>query len=518
VISISLRERDAYNVTTFLFFFKFHFIGNSARIEKMIEVPEEVAQIGSQLTNKGFQAYLVGGCVRDSLLKINPTDWDIATDASPEEIQTVFPDSVYENDFGTVLVKTGSADPKLHTVEVTTFREEGHYTDKRRPDRVIFTKNIEADLARRDFTVNAIGYDLGNKKIVDPFDGQKDIKNKILRAVGEPEKRFAEDALRLMRAVRIHAQLGFSIEIKTRAAIQKNARHLSRIAKERIRDEFARLMMTDHAPMAMVEMEELNLLEQVIPELREGIRVGQNKHHVFTVFEHNIRSLEYAVKKDFSLEVRLAALMHDIAKPRTKRGEGENSTFYGHQVVGARMAKKILERLCFSKKTIDQVTLLIREHMFVYDPEAVTLKGVRRLLQRVGRENMDDLFRLREADRIGSGVPKAQPYRLRHLKAMVEKVQNDPIGPKMLKIDGTKIMEILNIKPGPKVGMMLSVLLEETLDDPGMNTEKKLEKRLKELNELPESELKAMMLKAKKSAAAAQERIDKEIKDKYFVK
>jgi tRNA nucleotidyltransferase (CCA-adding enzyme) len=484
----------------------------------MFKIPKEVSQVGDQLLKKNFQAHLVGGCVRDSLLKIIPADWDIATDAEPQEIQALFPNSVYENNFGTVLVKTESEEPKLHVVEVTTFRKEGRYTDKRRPDNIVFTKKIEDDLARRDFTVNAIALNLDESRIVDPFQGQADLKNKTLRAVGEPEKRFEEDALRLMRAVRLHAQLGFKIEEKTREAIRKNSKHLKEIAPERIRDELTRLIMTSHAARAIEEMEELGLLEYVLPEVREGIGVGQNKHHVFTVFEHNLKSLDYAVKKNFSLEVRLSALMHDTGKPKTKRGEGENSTFYGHQVVGARMTKKALERLRFSQKVVEKVVLLVREHMFVYDPEAVTLKGVRRLLRRTGRENMDALFQLREADRIGSGVPKAQPYRLRHLKAMVEKVQDDPISPKMLKIDGNNIMEILKIDPGPKVGWILSILLEDVIDDPKLNDQKILKKRLEELNNLSDKELKAMSERAKESADEAQERIDKEIKDKYFVK
>lgn len=343
------------------------------------------------------------------------------------------------------------------------------------------------------------------------------MKKKIIRTVGNPSERFNEDALRLMRAVRFSAQLGFAIEEKTAAAIKKEAGLLEFIAKERVRDELSKLLMTERAHDGIRKMQELGLLKYVLPELVEGVGVGQNKHHVYEVFEHNVRSLEYAVKSDYSLELRLAALLHDVGKPRTKRGEGLNSTFYAHQVVGERMAIQALGRLRFGKEMIEKVALLVREHMFVYDPEVVTDAGVRRLIRRAGEENMEDLFKLREADRIGSGVPKAQPYRLRHLKAMVEKVQRDPIHPKMLKIRGDAVMEILKIEPGPKVGKILAVLLEEVLDNPGLNEGDTLKKRVQELGKLSEKELDALAAKAKESAREAQERIDGEIKKKYFV-
>ena len=317
--------------------------------------------------------------------------------------------------------------------------------------------------------------------------------------------------------MRFSAQLGFSIEKKTRAAIQKKASLLEFISKERIRDEVSKLLMTDHAHEGINNLEELGLLKYIFPELNEGVGVGQNKHHIFSVFEHNVKSLEYAVKERFPLDIRLASLLHDVGKPRSKRGEGYNSTFYGHQVVGERIALKMLDNLRFSKDIIEKVALLIREHMFVYDPDTVTLSGVRRLIARVGKENVDDLIKLREADRIGSGVPKAQPYRLRYLQAMVEKVQKDPVHPKMLVVKGDEVMKILNIPPGPKIGKILSVLLEEVLDNPKLNTKTALTKRVKELNEFSEKELENMSREAKKSAEHAQKRIDEEIKKKYSV-
>jgi len=499
-------------------------------------VPKEVMAVSETLAKKKFQAFLVGGCVRDLLMERAPKDWDIATNAKPEETQRLFPDSVYENDFGTVGVKTESEDPILKVIEVTTFRIEGRYTDKRHPDEVKFAETIEEDLSRRDFTVNAMALALSDKlkttskkekpmspvalpmSLTDPFNGQKDLEDRWIRAVGKAEERFEEDALRLLRAVRFAAQLGFKIEEKTKKAIKAKAGLLEYVSKERIRDEFSKLCMTNGAVKGVIELVDLGLMKFIIPELLEGVGMGQNKHHIYSVFEHNLKSFEYAVDEEFDLDLRLASLLHDVGKSRTKRGNGVNSTFYGHQVVGERMVLKLLDRLRFSKATVERVALLVREHMFVYDPDVVTEAGVRRLIRRVGKENVDDLIRLREADRIGSGVPKAQPYRLRYLKAMIEKVQKDPVHPKMLKIKGDAIMEILKIESGPRVGKILAILLEEVLDNPKLNVDEALTDRIHELGKLTDGALEVLAAKAKKKAVEAQNRIDDEIKKKYFVK
>lgn len=482
----------------------------------MLEIPSEVKVVAKKLAENKHESYLVGGCLRDLLMDRTPHDWDLATSATPAELQKIFPDSVYENQFGTVGVKTNSENPDLKIIEITTFRKEGRYTDKRHPDEVSFAKNIEDDLARRDFTVNAMAWS-PKRGIVDPFGGEKDLKKKIIRAVGEPAERFNEDALRLMRAVRFSAQLDFDIEKETLAAIKKSAGLIEFIAKERIRDELSKLLIADKAAEGIVVMQETGLLKFVLPEVEEGVGVGQNKHHIYSVFEHNWRSLEYAAKKKFPLDLRIASLLHDVGKPRTKKGNGPDSTFYGHQVVGEKMALKILDRLKYPKALIEKVALLIREHMFVYDPESVTLRGVRRLISRVGQDNMEDLIKIREADRIGSGVPKAQPYRLRYLQAMIEKVKKDPIGPKMIAANGTDIMKALKIEPGPKVGYIISILLEEILDEPKLNKKEKLLERAEKLGKLSEKELRTLAEKSKKSAHEAQERIDEEIKKKYFV-
>ena len=493
------------------------------------KIPQDVISCAKKLSQAGFSAYLVGGCVRDILLGVEPKDWDLTTNARPEEIQEIFPDSVYENQFGTVGVKTDSENPKLKIIEVTTFRIEGKYSDKRHPDEIKFAETVEEDLSRRDFTVNAIALDvsqsqkleIGNWKLeinlVDPYAGQKDLKNKVLRAVGEPEKRFQEDALRLMRAVRLAAEFDFKLEAETQKALKNNSSLLKQIAKERIRDEFVKLLMTKNAKSGTQMLEDLKLLEWVMPELREGIDVGQNKHHIYNVWEHNLLSLDYAAQKEFSLELRLASLLHDVGKPRTKRGEGVDSTFHGHEIVGARMTKKILENLKFSREITEKVTHLVRYHLFYYNVGEVTEAGVRRFISRVGIEHIDDLIKLRQSDRIGSGVPKAVPYKIRHLLFMIDKVRKDPISPKMLKIDGLKVMSTLQIQPSPKVGWILGILLDEILEDPQKNTETYLEKKAKELGKLQDTELLKMFEKSKQTKQEFESDSEEEIKKKYYV-
>ncbi|MCX6702310.1 MAG: CCA tRNA nucleotidyltransferase, partial [Candidatus Wolfebacteria bacterium] len=350
-----------------------------------LKIPEEIKEIGEKLNKAGFEAYLVGGCVRDILRGtvhgelVEPKDWDVATNAKPDEIQKIFPDSVYENDFGTVGIKLTTYDLRLTTniVEVTTYRLEGKYSDKRHPDEIKFAKTIEEDLARRDFTINALALKIRNSKleidsVVDPYGGQADLKNKIIRAVGEPEKRFKEDALRLMRAVRFAVELNFNIEKETQEAIKKHAKLLAEISQERIRDEFEKIIMTPSAKRGIELLEEFNLLKYIIPELREGIGVAQNRHHVYTVFEHALRSLDYAAKQNYSLEIRVAALFHDIAKPKTKRGDGPDATFYNHEQAGARVVAKILERMRFSKEKTEKIFHLVRYHMFYYNVDEVS--------------------------------------------------------------------------------------------------------------------------------------------------
>jgi len=489
-----------------------------------MEIPKEVLGVVEKLKENGFEAYIVGGCVRDFLRGVEPEDWDITTNAKPEEIMKIFPKSFYENRFLTVTVLTGSQNPKLKEIEITTFRKEAKYTDKRHPDFVGFAKTLEEDLARRDFTINAMALEIPNSKfqipkLIDLFGGKEDLKNKIIRAVGDPRERFSEDALRMMRAVRFSVTLGegWKIEEKTEKAIKENAFWISAISKERIRDEFLKIIMSERAAEGIERMRQLGLLKYIIPELEEGYKVTQNKHHIYDCYEHYLRSLDYAAKKGFNMYVRLAALFHDIGKPRTKRGEGPDATFYGHEIVGAKMTAQILNRLRFPKKDIEKIVKLVRYHLFYYNPEEVGESSVRRLLRKVGKENIEELIQLRMADRIGSGVPKAEPYKLRHLRYMIEKVSRDPISVKMLKVDGNNVMEILKIKPGPKVGKILHILLEEVIEDPKKNEENFLKKEIERLGKLSDEELKKLAKEAREKIEKIEQKRDEMTKRKYWV-
>jgi poly(A) polymerase/tRNA nucleotidyltransferase (CCA-adding enzyme) len=488
-----------------------------------IIIPQEVLFIIEELEINGFENYLVGGCVRDLLLNKKPKDWDVTTKARPEDIQKIFPESIYENQFGTVAVKTTAKNATLKIIEITTFRKEGKYTDKRHPDTITFAKTLEEDLSRRDFTINAMAIEIQKSKIkiIDPFNGQKDLKDKLIRTVDNPDERFQEDALRLMRAIRFSCELNFNLEAKTLAAIKKNSSLLRFIAKERIRDEFIKIINTPNASKGLLLLQETNLLKQFIPEIEKGIGVSQNKHHIYTVWEHLWRSLDYASQKNYSLEVRLASFFHDIGKPTTKEGEGKDATFYNHEIVGAKIARQILTRLKFPGDQADKILLLVRYHGFVYDPEITTDAAIRRLLIKVGKDNISALAQVREADRIGSGCPKAVPFRLRHFLFKIEKVIQQLEGKepslKMLKINGNDVMEILKIQPGPKIGFLLNILLEEILDEPEKNKKEYLEKKLKELGKFSEKELKKMNETAKIKYKNILEEEEIKIKQKYQV-
>lgn len=477
-------------------------------------IPKEVKNILEKLEKAGFEAYTVGGCVRDFLLAKTPNDWDVTTNAKPEEIQKIFPDSFYKNEFLTVTVKTGSE--KLPEVEITTYRSEAGYSDKRHPDQVKYAEKLEDDLGRRDFTINAMAMDL-KKNIIDLFEGQKDLKNKVIKTVGNADERFNEDALRMLRAVRFATTLDFSIEEKTAEAIKKNKLWLEAVSEERIRDEFVKIIMAEKAVDGIELLRETGLLKYVVPELLDNVGVQQNKHHKYDCYEHAIKALEYTAKKKLNLYVRLASLFHDIAKPKVKVGEGENATFYNHEIVGAKITFQILNRLKFSKKEIEKITKLVRFHLFYYNVDEVGESSVRRLVRNVGPENMEDLLHVRYADRIGSGVPKAEPYKLRHLKYLIEKVSKDPISVKMLKVNGNDLMQILTEKPGPKIGQILDILLGYVLDDPKKNTKEFLLKESEKLVKLSEIELKKLAEESKEEKTEVQSKEDQISKAKYWV-
>jgi tRNA nucleotidyltransferase (CCA-adding enzyme) len=477
-------------------------------------IPNHILFILHTLEEAGFEAFIVGGSVRDLVLgNKTPVDWDITTNALPEQIQELFPDSVYENTFGTVGVKYRKPDESVEIIEVTTYRKESQYTDNRHPEQVEFVSELSQDLARRDFTVNALAMNRQGE-IQDFFGGLDDLKAKIIRTVGDPQDRFNEDALRLMRAVRFAIQLDFTIEPKTLQAIQNLAPNLEHIAQERIRDELTKMMQTPRAMQGYVLLKDSHLLPYIMPELLEGIGVEQNGHHIYDVWEHLLRTMQHACDMDWSFDLRMAGLLHDIAKPRTKEGTGKTCTFHNHEIVGASMAYEILNRLHYPKKFAARISKLVRYHMFYYDTNEVTEASIRKLIRNVGVENIKDLIKLRECDRIGSGTPKARPYRLRHFEYMTEKVLLDPIDLSMLKIDGNILISELNIKPGPMIGMILNVLLAEILEDPSKNNVEYLKSQAQAL---ATQDLKDLKIKAINLIEEKQKAQDEEIRRKFFL-
>ena len=470
--------------------------------EKTLAIPEAVGSITDALQRAGFSAYLVGGCVRDLLRGAKPRDWDVATDARPEQIQELFPHTYYENRFGTVgVVHDDIEDETLRHVEVTTFRLEHTYSDLRHPDAVAFSDNLEDDLKRRDFTVNAMALAVpeGNRTadaaaLVDPHGGYEDLKNTTIRAVGAPEERFGEDALRMLRAVRLAIELDFTIARQTGEAIQKTAQQIAKIAMERVRDELVRILVSAQPKRGFELLHDTKLLAHIIPELEEGIGTAQNQAHAFDVWEHSLRSLQAAADKSWGLELRLAALLHDVAKPATRRHDEKKRdwSFHGHEVVGAKVTRAVLRRLRFPNETVETVVKLVRWHMFFSDPEQITLSAVRRMIRNVGRERIWNLMSVRVADRIGTGRPKEQPYRFRKYQSMIEEALRDPVSVGMLAIDGSAIMELSGESPGPKIGWVLHALLEEVLDDPKQNTREELAARARELLALPEDKLRSL--------------------------
>ncbi len=497
------------------------------------DIPDEVSRVTETLEKNGFEAYLVGGCVRDLLLGREPKDWDITTNATPEEIIKSFPHTFYENNYGTVgVVNDETTNEKLKVVEVTPYRLESEYSDKRRPDSVSFSTNIADDLKRRDFTINALALKIDKGQvngatkgsftgnILDLYNGQKDLKTGHIRTVGDAHERLSEDALRIMRAIRIAAELGFAVEDGTLAALKTHAPLLGKIAKERIRDEFIRILMSDTPMNALIMCRELGVIPFIAKELEEGYGVEQNQAHSYDVWEHLLRTVQHSADKKYRLEIRLAALFHDIGKPATRRFSRETNqfTFYGHEVVGARMTEKVLRNLNFPAKTIEFVVKLVRWHMFFSDTEQITLSAVRRMIANVGKEHIWDLIDVRLCDRIGTGRPKESPYRLRKYKAMIEEALRDPVSVAMLKIDGKKIMEVAQMEPNPKIGLILNSLMEEVLEDPKLNTEEYLEKRTLELAKLPDIELKKLAAIGKEKKNKAEEDEIAKIKGKHGVK
>ncbi len=490
-------------------------------LHKLLLVPHPVSRVTETLQGAGFEAYLVGGCVRDLIMGKKPKDWDVTTNARPQEIITLFPKTFYENDFGTVgVVNEDTEDETLRVVEVTPYRLEGGYSDKRRPDTVTFTRNLEDDLLRRDFTINAMAYDPDKRQLVDLYKGQEDIKDKIIRAVGNPDERFNEDALRIMRAIRIATEIGFIIETETGEAIRKHADSLKAIAVERIQVEFSKMIMSPEPMVGVISLHEHGILKHIAPELETGLGVEQNGDHIYHVWEHNLRAVQHSAERGWPLHIRLAALFHDIAKPETRRFSEEKRdwTFYGHDVVGGRVTKGIMARLKYPKDMTDTVAKLVRWHLFFTDIDKITLSAVRRLVRNVGPENVWDLMKVRACDRIGMGRPKEKPYRLRKYEAMIEEATRAPVSVGMLKIDGARIMELTGEKPGPRLGFILHALLEEVLEDPELNTKDYMEERTIALAHMSDDTLKTIGERGKERKEEEEEREVGEIRKKHKVK
>lgn len=439
-------------------------------------LPVEVENILSKFKKAKFQIYIVGGAVRDLLMNRPVEDWDFTTDAKPEKILKVIPKGFYNNKFGTVGIAVEDG-----IFEITTMRKEGEYRDFRHPEKVGWTNKIEGDLARRDFTINAIAIS-PDDKIVDPFKGQDDIKNHLIKTCGNPDKRFKEDALRLIRAVRIATELEFEIDEKTFKAIKENAQLILEIAWERIRDELFKILSSKNPYDGVIKLREAGILQIILPELEKCFGIVQEgpKHdRTYDIGEHSLLTLKHTPSSNPL--VRLAALLHDIGKPDTFETDSSgNVTFYHHEVVGGEIVKKIAKRFNLSKIQTDKLVSLVRWHMFTVS-EHQTDSAIRRFIKNVGLENIDEMMALRVGDRLGGGTQTETSWRMEKFKERIKQVLKKPFTISDLKINGNDVMKELKIKPGLKVGEILQKLFEEVLEDSSKNTREYLLTRIKNL-------------------------------------
>jgi tRNA nucleotidyltransferase (CCA-adding enzyme) len=438
----------------------------------MIKTKAGAAEIIKALQNRGFAAYLVGGCVRDSLLGLEPTEWDITTAARPDEVGKIFAKTVPTGlAYGTVTVLLADGQ-----YEVTTFRSDEQYVDGRHPLNVKFTGDIHKDLARRDFTINALAYDPETRRLIDDFDGQADLQKKLIRSVGDPLARFSEDGLRPLRACRFMAKLNFKIEPKTEQAVQKTIAVFRKVATERVHDELVKMLAAEKPSIGLEEMRLTGLLREVLPELNECVAVLQPaEFHQYDVYWHSLCACDAAPKNN--LIVRLAALLHDLGKPACK----VDCTFYNHDQVGADLVETILRRLKFSNHEADRVANLVRNHMFDYNSQWSDA-AVRRFLRRIGGvQNVADLFALRRAD-VAAMVKVNDGAYLVELQGRIDKIvaEANALHVNDLKVDGHDVMQALRLPPGPRVGRILNDLLEKVLDDPALNERETLLRLIKQ--------------------------------------
>jgi tRNA nucleotidyltransferase (CCA-adding enzyme) len=508
------------------------------------KLPAKVSELFNIFNKAGYQLYIVGGAVRDLLMGKGVNDWDFTTDATPEQILELFPDGFYDNKFGTVGVKRlllqnspssypsplksegtterhasrdstrnqledtipspiwGEGQGEGEIFEITTMRREGDYKDFRHPVEVGWTDKIEEDLARRDFTINAMALGLeerGKEKgeseikktftlhpssfiLTDPFGGQKDLAEQQIRAVGDPTKRFQEDALRLMRAVRIATQLNFYIEEKTYEALQDYAYLITEIAWERIKDELFKILASDNAYNGILLLREVGLLQITLPELEKTFGIYQEgpKHdREYDIGEHNLLTLKHTPTQDPL--VKLAALLHDVGKSETyQKDETGNVTFYNHEIVGGKIVSEISKRLKLSKKQSDKLYKLVRFHMFTIN-ENQTDSAIRRFIKNVGIENIDDMMALRVGDRLGGGTQKAVSWRMEKFRERMDQVMKKPFSVTDLKVNGQDVMAVLGIPPSKKVGEVLDILFQEVLEEAEKNDREYLLGRIKEI-------------------------------------
>lgn len=414
--------------------------------------------------------YVVGGAVRDLLLNREVKDWDFTTNLEPEEILKLFPkNSFYNNLFGTV----GIVGKNDEIFEVTTYRSEEGYADSRHPDKVIWGKSLEEDVKRRDFTINSLAMNVDGK-IFDYWNGLADLKNGLIKTVGNPDERFKEDALRMMRAIRLCSQLKFQIEEKTFDSIVKNAKLIENIAFERIRDELFKILVTEKPGDGLIILKNSGILEFIMPEILGGVGMKQRGHHIYDVWKHSLEALNNC--SSTNPVTRLAALLHDVGKPVVMKKIGDNNTFFNHEVVGSRIALSIGKRLKLSKEELQQLFILTRWHMFTVS-EMQTDSAVRRFIKNVTVPYLDEMIALRRGDRLGSGA-KETSWRWELFKKRLVEVQTQPFSVKDLKVDGKDVMEILKIKPSRKVGEVLEALFAEVEINPKLNERENLLNRL----------------------------------------